>query len=95
MRILNQKIDAIPPDAVYVGRGRGSRFGNRYVIGRDGDRDQVIELYRRWLWREIRAGRITRDDLRALDGHDLVCWCHPKPCHAEVLRRAVRWACTH
>ena len=92
MRILNRKTHAIPHDAVYVGRGPGSKFGNKFVIGRDGNRDQVIELYRQWLWREIKAGRITRDDLLALDGHDLVCWCAPLPCHAEVLRRAVQWA---
>ena len=92
MRILNRKTDAIAHDAVYVGRGPGSKFGNKFVIGRDGNRDQVIELYRQWLWREIKSGRITRDDLLALDGHDLVCWCAPLPCHAEVLRRAVQWA---
>lgn len=90
MRILNRKCDTIPHDAVYV--GRPSRWRNPYRIGRDGNRDQVIALYRRHLWREIKAGRITRDDLRALAGHDLVCWCAPKPCHAEVLRRAVEWA---
>ena len=32
MRILNRKTDAIPHDAVYV--GRGSKFGNKFVIGR-------------------------------------------------------------
>ena len=90
MRILNRKCDAIPHDAVYV--GRPSRWGNPYCIGRDGDRDQVIELYRHYLWREVKAGRITRADLRSLDRHDLVCWCAPSRCHAEVLRRAVQWA---
>ena len=92
MRILNEKTDAIPADAVYVGRGRGSRWGNPFKIGRDGNRDQVIELYRQWLWREIKAGRITRDDLRSLAGRDLICWCAPNRCHAEVIRRAVQWA---
>lgn len=22
-----------------------------------------------------------------LAGRDLICWCHPSPCHAEVLLR--------
>lgn len=32
---------------VYV--GRGSKWGNPFVIGRDGTRKEVIELYRQWL----------------------------------------------
>lgn len=27
------------------------------------------------------------NDLHELDGHTLGCWCHPKYCHGNVLRR--------
>ena len=90
MRILNRRTDPIPHDAVYV--GRGSRWGNPYRIGRHGSRNDVIESYRTWLWSEIRSGRLSLDELRALDGRDLVCWCAPKRCHAEVLRCAIAWS---
>ena len=90
MRILNRKTDAIPPDAIYV--GRGTKFGNPFRIGPHATRAQVIERYHRWLWVKIKTGRITHADLRALDGHDLVCSCAPAPCHAEIIRRAVQWA---
>ena len=53
---------------------------------------QVIEIYRVWLWREIRAGRIGLDELAALDGKRLACWCAPEPCHGDVLAEAARWA---
>lgn len=95
MRILNVRTDIIPPDVVYIGRNPkfgDTKFGNPFRVGRDGTRDQVIELYRRWLWDEIKAGRITRGELRALAPYDVCCHCAPRRCHGEIIRRAVRWA---
>ena len=71
-----------PPGAIYV--GRPTRFGNPFELGRDGSRADVIDAYRRWLaepeQRELRE-RVRRE----LRGRDLVCWCAPEPCHADVL----------
>lgn len=67
---------------VYV--GRGSIFGNPYVIGRDGTREQVIERYREWF------KFLLRDPIFAaavLDLRDkkLGCFCKPLACHGEVI----------
>lgn len=78
------------PDVVRI--DRATKFGNPYLIGRDGSRAEVIEKYRAWLWREIRAGRIGLEELAALDSRTLACWCSPKPCHGHVLAAAARWA---
>ncbi|MCY3812105.1 MAG: DUF4326 domain-containing protein [Gammaproteobacteria bacterium] len=68
-------------------------WGNPFPIsGRYGNRDDVIERYRRDLWRRIRSGELPLDELAAIAGMPLACWCHPKPCHAAVLARAARWA---
>lgn len=64
-------------NAVYV--GRPSKWGNPYFIGLDGTREQVIEKYRR-----SQVGR-PPDHFAELRGKDLVCWCAPLPCHADVL----------
>ena len=68
---------------VYVGRGRGSRWGNPFKSPRDGSRDEVIAKYERWL--------VSQPELMAalpeLRGKVLGCWCAPKPCHADVLLR--------
>ena len=83
---------------VYIGRGRCpqtgevGRWGNPFQIGRDGDRGEVIEKYRRWLWKEVKAGRIALADLAALHGKRLGCWCAPQACHGEVLEAAAMWA---
>ncbi len=71
---------------------RATRWGNPFCIGRDGTRAEVIERYRRDLWRRIRTGEVDVDELAALDDRDLACWCAPLPCHAEVLARAAAWA---
>jgi hypothetical protein len=71
-----------PADAVYV--GRPSEWGNPFTIGKDGDRDEVIAKYREYVTAPERAE--MREAIRqVLGGKDLVCWCAPKPCHADVL----------
>ena len=32
---------------------RTTKWGNPFRVGADGDRDEVIEKYRRWLWRKM------------------------------------------
>ena len=78
--VLNKRIDRIPADAVYV--GRPSIYGNPFVIGRDGSRADVVAEYRTWL---MVQSKISEADIKALHGKDLVCWCSPAPCHADVL----------
>ncbi|VUD72973.1 hypothetical protein MET9862_03582 [Methylobacterium symbioticum] len=80
-RVLNKRHAGMTPGAVYI--GRGSKWGNPFVIGRDSDRATVIAKHERWL-----ADR--HDLLRALDElrkRDLVCFCAPLPCHGDLLRR--------
>ena len=78
------------PDVVRI--DRATKFGNPYLIGRDGSRSEVIDKYRVRLWRDIRAGRMPLEDLAALEAKRLACHCSPKPCHGNVLAAAARWA---
>ena len=80
-RVLNARQGGKQPatDRVYV--GRPSKWGNPFMIGRDGTRDQVIAKYRDWIVRQP-ALMGALDELR---GKHLVCWCAPERCHADVL----------
>ncbi len=80
-RVLNKRTDKIPPDAVYV--GRPSKWGNHFKIGSDGTREEVIKKYREWLESLDRPALNTLRE--QLYGKDLVCWCSPLPCHADIL----------
>lgn len=74
---------------VYI--GRGSKWGNPFVIGKDGDRDEVIRKYRAYLWEQIKEGNITYKELINLNGKVLGCYCKPKACHGDVIRSAVEY----
>ena len=68
---------------VYIGRRRGEKgkWGNPFIIGKDGTRAEVVEKYRQWI--------LTQPDLMAslseLKGKTLGCFCAPKKCHGDVL----------
>lgn len=85
------------PFDVYI--GRPSRWGNPYshqpetiARYRVETRQEAINAYQQHLWREIRGGRITLEELAELDGKTLGCWCSPKACHGEVLLEFADWA---
>ncbi len=71
---------------------RRTKWGNPWRVGHDGSRAEVIARYRADLWQRIRAGEVALEELAALDGCWLACWCDPEPCHAHVLARAAEWA---
>ena len=60
---------------------RRTKWGNPFVIGVHGSREEVIEKYRQYI--------LSRPDLLAalpeLKSKRLGCWCAPLPCHGDVL----------
>jgi Domain of unknown function (DUF4326) len=78
-KVWNRKNPGIPEDAVYC--GRPSPWGNPFVIGWHGTRDQVCDRFER----EVLPGL----DVSSLTGKDLVCFCAPARCHCDaILRKA-------
>jgi len=80
MKVFNKYHGTIPSGAVYI--GRGSPFGNPYVIGRDGDRDEVCDKYVEHISLNPGLLHLIKRDLR---GKDLVCFCKPRRCHGDYL----------
>ncbi len=79
--VLNKHKAGVPTGAVYI--GRGSKWGNPFRIGADGDRAAVITKHEAWLRDQHELLRLL-DELR---GRDLVCFCAPAPCHGDLLLR--------
>lgn len=67
--------------------GRPGPWGNPYRIGPDGDRSQVIAKHKAHIQRRIESGDLKMEQLAALSGKRLGCWCKPSPCHADHLAR--------
>lgn len=86
----NSRDPNVPVDAVYV--GRPSRWGNPWKIGdayadecgltSRHTRESVVDHYRRFIEDRPEYHALIRKHLR---DKDLVCWCAPKACHADVL----------
>ncbi|MFW6242770.1 MAG: DUF4326 domain-containing protein [bacterium] len=68
---------------IYI--GRGSKWGNPFKIGVDGNRDEVIEKYKNY----ILDNSNLLSQLHELEGKVLGCWCKPKRCHGDVLKELV------
>lgn len=86
-KVWNKRQKGIPEGAVYV--GRPTKFGNPFshlavskAEFRVETREQAVEEYERWLIAQPELVALVRAKLR---GRDLVCWCAPQRCHAEVL----------
>ena len=75
--VLNKRYE-MPKGAIYI--GRPSKWGNPYIIGKDGTRDEVIAKYKLHL---LMSGLVN--EVEELKGKDLVCWCAPEPCHGDIL----------
>ena len=85
--VVNKKTSSFD---VYI--GRGSKWGNPFVLGKHGSREEVIEKYKSRLWELIQKGYVTKEELRALNGKRLGCFCKPLACHGDVIKDAVSWS---
>lgn len=82
-QVFNKHHKKHSTDAVYV--GRGSRWGNPYRMPEDGTREEVIKRFE-----EVHLPKMLAENpnfLVMLRGKDLVCYCAPKACHADILLR--------
>ncbi len=84
------------PNNVYVGRARivyieghryppvASKWANPFKMkGRS--REEVVQQFREYITHRLQADPALREELAALKGKLLGCWCHPEACHADVL----------
>lgn len=78
-RVINRRREPIPSGGILV--DRSTKWGNPFRIGVDGTRAEVIARYREYLY-ETGRWMDVQDELK---GKDLVCWCAPEACHADVL----------
>ncbi len=87
-----------PEGAIYV--GRGSRWGNPFIVGKDGDSAECVRKYEDQLTPYRHHGPTSdlgslylsmaniEDIERELRGKDLMCWCPlDQACHADTLLR--------
>jgi uncharacterized protein YebE (UPF0316 family) len=77
MKVVNAKEEEFD---VYI--GRGTKWGNKFVEGVDGTREEVIQLYKEWF---LKNPALQVDAIKELQNKVLGCHCKPKPCHGDIL----------
>ena len=91
VRDVLDRLKAGDPEVVYVGRAnaryglRQSKWANPFVIGEDGNRENVVRLYAQWVRGATDGQRLLLDQVRDLRDKTLACWCAPLRCHGDVL----------
>jgi hypothetical protein len=75
---------------IYI--GRPSIFGNPFRSGVDGTREEVVAMYAKWFDEQIKSNVQFQQSILYLlyileteKKLDLVCWCHPKLCHGDII----------
>lgn len=77
-KVWNINDPKCPANARYV--GRGSPTGNPFKIGVDRNRVEVCQKFKEW----VEANpEVRRRIVAYCKGHDLKCFCKPKPCHGD------------
>jgi len=81
-KVYNKHMRNAPEDAVYV--GRPSMWGNPFEINKDTTREQAVAKFEAFLAEAPQNYIVIKEQLK---GKDLVCFCAPLPCHADILLR--------
>lgn len=68
----------------YVYIGRPSKWGNPFVIGKDGDRETVIRKFEVW-WYAPEQEQLRNAAVTELQDVACGCYCSPLPCHGHVI----------
>lgn len=84
------------PDYVYI--GRGSIYGNPFswqngtgALVMVNDREEAISSYLKWINGEItlEINPPTIEQILALEGKTLGCFCRPEWCHGDILKEII------
>jgi hypothetical protein len=67
-----------------------SKFANPFKVGKDGSRQEVISKYRAYIVELLNSSPELVQELLNLQGKSLGCWCHPQPCHGDVLLELIK-----
>ena len=65
---------------------KASIWANPFKIGKGYTRETCLIAYEHYIRKKIEEDMVTYN-LNKLRGKTLGCWCHPEPCHGDVLVR--------
>lgn len=95
---------SLPNGVVYIGSGYKmgwtkyhSVFANPYIVGRDGSKAKVQDMYRHWLWQQMKNPQskvwlgMHQLAMQAMLGLEITLAENSSNVHGEVLVKALTW----
>lgn len=79
-KVHNKYHKTASKEAVYI--GRGSPYGNPFIIDKNHSRDDVCDRFEMEILPTLY--------LKPLIGKDLVCFCKPKRCHGDSIIKRIQ-----
>ena len=79
------------PYHIYCGRQnmfyglKESLFHNPFIIGKDGNREEVLIKFKNYLYKRISEDDNFNHELWKLKDKTLACWCKPEKCHCDII----------
>jgi hypothetical protein len=75
--------------------GRPSPLGNPFKVTKYTSREEAINQYENWILRKIlQEDKEILEYLHILFANlirhsqlNLICWCSPKPCHGDIIKK--------
>lgn len=64
--------------AIYI--GRGGPWGNKFIIGKNGDRNEVCDKFEYWV-NQPQQAQLREMARKVLRGRNVLCYCEPERCH--------------
>jgi hypothetical protein len=96
------KVNSNCAECVYIGRGSGignpySHKKSKYISYQTDTREQAVHLFQDYFFQQLRNHNKQiiekiKHILRMEKKHGevkLVCFCAPKPCHGDIIKRAI------
>ena len=96
--VVNKRSIGFKPNANQRYIGRGSPWGNPFThlpLSRTKAQfhveteEESMVRYETWLREKLAKDPQLRQKLLDLDGHELVCYCKPRPCHGDLLIKLI------
>lgn len=66
---------------------RTTKWGNPFIMQNESERDAVCNKYEIWLNKQLRQKKLDIKELK--NAQRLGCWCHPKRCHGDYLKKKI------
>jgi hypothetical protein len=64
---------------------KSSPFANPFKLNKDGNRKEIIQKYKKYIKKRLDSDNDLQKLLLNMKNKNLGCWCHPEPCHGDVL----------